>query len=980
LIFFLRSLWFRRLLGVAFFIVSFGLVFINAETPGEIQAEETQVPLLSKALESKAYEFVLFRGEKFLNRYPSSSYQAPILFLMAQAAAALEQYNEALGDLKKYFLIAPGDLHFVDAKNLQIRVLLESGKPEAALAELSDLKAKRIELETNSDFNLLYGKIRLALGDEAGAKTKLLALSVERKGEGAFVWASYLFKKNRYDEAKEAFTSLLKNEKVSDLLKSQCFFALGKVHFFIKDFEAAEKYFRLYLNGAFLDLDPKGTEEARFLLAYLPYEKKQYSQGVEQLQKLIDDFPDSLFVTQAKYYLARCLELSAQDILAGSKYLDLLDEKITPDLELRIDERLVVFFEGKNESVGFNRFTAKLKTFALTNDQALRLLARAQMKVAPKEAAASFEKLISNDKVAVVDDFLDLSETYRTLGLFEAEASVIKKAMTRFPRSSFLFFRLADGELDASHWKEASVLYQNLLTNQELSADKEQAIDGLGYSLLKMGQYEKSWETYRQGLNDKNFKYRASAMIGMAESSRLLAKWERAKKEYSDFIKNFPDDDQVVPALLFLGKANYDLKVYAEALGVYAQVLEKSSEKKSRREAIYWSAWCYVQMDFPDRAIETFSRLSQEDAALGDMLTLDGLLTCAKLMLNQKRESEGLELLKKISGISFANTDNAEVSNKKNIALQAFLEIGNFYVKREMWNEAELVYQLAAARAQVSPEVMQNAWFALGNGTYAKNEFELAKRYYAFARQVVLGKSSLEENAKLFFWYGLTLKKLKDYETGASQMTSVIDYGTNANPYFWQAHYELADFRLKLGDTNAAKKEWELVQNKADDSGLRNKAGSKLKALMELTMSSSEVTSENNLNEKDSSLSQAAIQENRARVLLEQADLASKTNRQAAVTLYQQVISLSSGKAGSKAYSALIDLLVQNEQWDLVSQEGIAYLYLYPSEILSLEKLYYQLCLAASKSGLKSDGKNWAKRLKKEFPSSKWISQLPPLD
>lgn len=289
-------------------------------------------PWLAKKIELRIAELQLELGQAskakaVLEAAASETPSAEALLSRAYVRLATGAAFEAQKDLRTILLRFPTHPHAVEALRLlssdgpptftfeeqltRAQALLGSGAPTEALAQLAATNPPESKDRQNAlaRVALVKGQALLAKHDEAGAFEQLeLAVATGRAGvaaEAMMTKARRLMRAQKHDEAREVMLAL--DAKYPDngnavdaaYLGSWVSLADGKYEQAVADFDGFEARHP----------DSKKRDEAKWFRAWALFRLGRYAEARNGLAALVEEFPKSSLVPQARYWSTRFAEL-----------------------------------------------------------------------------------------------------------------------------------------------------------------------------------------------------------------------------------------------------------------------------------------------------------------------------------------------------------------------------------------------------------------------------------------------------------------------------------------------------------------------------------------------------------------------------------------------------------------------------------------------------------------------------------------------
>ena len=277
-------------------ILSLGCVYFNTFYNGRKafnQAESARKASLSKGrevIQSNRYQIAVDKSLKVIENHPNSGYYDDALFILGVSYYYLKQYGKSERRLRE--LMA----NYQDSKYYDNATLYLA-------------KTKLLQQDESDATEIFEG---IFLGD----------YNKSFKSEAALALGQYYFDSKEYDKA-EPYLLAIRDSLGNDLeqRRAQNFIADGQFNQFA--FGAA---LGSYLQLLGMDLDDKGKYRALYQSAVCSYRLQRIQDGMDYLNKLINDdiYYDSLSVLRLK--LAEGYELDGELLLAEVIYQEVADE------------------------------------------------------------------------------------------------------------------------------------------------------------------------------------------------------------------------------------------------------------------------------------------------------------------------------------------------------------------------------------------------------------------------------------------------------------------------------------------------------------------------------------------------------------------------------------------------------------------------------------------------------------------------------
>ncbi len=560
----------------------------------------------------------------------------------------------------------------------------------------------------------------------------------DRFQEGTFVeqayfeWAVTAFEVGFFDEAIEALRPLAQR---SDELENpgEVLTFLGEVYFANQEYGRAIDAFELA--GQSVDLDPAIQRQARFQRAWVQYSNQAYSSAQPDFEQLHREAPDtelgseSLFWSADAHYQMRNYGPAAEryrmfieqypdhELIGAAKYalgwsyfmmgdfenvtgplIDFLENYEAPpialfpydtDTQLRIGDAF--FAQGKyrealefyNKAIGaepggdyamyqvanshyrLNRnFEAvsqfrrllRIYPFSSLREQAQYNIAYIYLNTANyDQAIEEFQTVIRRfpgTEWAARAQY-NIGDSYYNAGNFEEAIEAYSRVLENYPRSNYIieaingiqFAQLSIGDEDTS-----TDILEDFLADNPTSTTADRLRFRQAENIFQTGDYEGAVREFRQYLritNNRNLM--PEAYFNLADAHQRQGNLDDAIEAYKTIVTDFPASQRAASSLAELGRIHYTLGNYGESKRRFEQLAE--SDARFRQEALLGIGNANLAMGNIGEARQNFERVlslnANNDAArigLGKVLLEDGRVGEARRFFTMVAENNSTEI------------------------------------------------------------------------------------------------------------------------------------------------------------------------------------------------------------------------------------------------------------------------------------------------------------------------------------------------
>lgn len=433
-----------------------------------------------------------------------------------------------------------------------------------------------------------------------------------------FLRGSVLFELQKFDEARKAFASLVKDYPESTHA-DDALYRVALIYFFQNDSEGAKKALADYI-----EKNPKGqyVVDARYRVAFITYQGKDVDAAMQELIGIIKDAPDDLSIGQVHCLLGDAYKQKGDNVKALEHYI-LGVEKAKGDdvLGYAMDQATELYVSKRQWKLVGDMWQKYLDTHKDNEEQELKAIlwiSRARVKDdQPEEAvkllADAIKTKIGNPGNQQVDGLIQqlasLKAPKKRRASTPAEKSVseIDKELellltppqmngTAHIRILFAKAWLARVMRDSAKMEQMNAIILEIAKAEDLSA---MLLAIVGDKALEKGRYDKATECYNR-LNEyfKSSEYADGAAVGLAEIAYAKEDYEGALKWFSAAIDEYAGSSRLKDATLGKAKTLFKLKKYEEAKRLYVQV---QNTKEWRGEAHAMALFMQGEIEFANQ-------------------------------------------------------------------------------------------------------------------------------------------------------------------------------------------------------------------------------------------------------------------------------------------------------------------------------------------------------------------------------------------
>lgn len=588
--------------------------------------------------------------------------------------------------------------------------------------------------------------------------TVLFPFSVfsEIKEEEKFQIAAKAFSDDFYDASLSLFKKFVEDFPDSSLLyKAKLYIA--KCYYYKEDYAKALE--------AFTDIErsesvEEAVSEACYWLSVIYFRGKDFKEVLSYAQKIIDSYPNSVFIWNAYYLAGVCnLELGEQakaeevfgKIVSECEQEDIVGNAYSQILSVYLQNQKYdrIISLGEKYLKGFPRGSLRQQVYFYLGesyyikgewDKALGSYQSALRNISDLELKDSiyqgigFTYIEKGDKIAAkssVDKIKNKELRLFSQGVYYLKAGDYIQALETvnifirdYPESGRLievYLHKADLLYEMGRLNDSISVYSHILDNfdqRQYSEAVNKAHYGLAWCYLKSGKFKKAINEFENTLKySDNPVVKASSRIQIADAYQETGKYSEALDIYNSILKNQPNTVYADYVQFQIGMCFLKKKDLEKAFLALKNLKNNFPSSKLISQVQYYLAVGYFSREDYAEARNLLSDFI-------DKFPRDDFLPKAnylygKCFFNEKNYKQALTVFKKTAE-RFKDTAIAEL---------VYIDIGNTYLNLSLFDEAKKIWKGFLVRypnSQYAPSVA----LYLG-GLYEKEEKYIeAEEYY----------------------------------------------------------------------------------------------------------------------------------------------------------------------------------------------------------------------------------------------------------
>ncbi|MDF2435673.1 MAG: hypothetical protein K0Q95_49 [Bacteroidota bacterium] len=536
---------------------------------------------------------------------------------------AYNPYNEAIKAFQLYIKNYPNSARIDEAYTYLVNVFTTTRNYKGAIEAIEAIKVPTPELKQAHQKVAYFRGVDLFNNAEYAEAIKMfdkattyrfdkniIAQAIYWKGE------SY-FRLGKYDQAIESYIDYMSEPgAIGRMELSDANYNVGYSYYKLKDYNNSNMWFRKFvtfkpqadakkINDAYNRIGDGYFMSRDFVNAADYYDQayrmkqmnpdysllqkglangvlKKYSAKVSDLQTLINSYPKSVYISQAKYELALTYEKDNQNDLALTSYKKFLDEYPNSGYVNSVLSKIGLIYFRKNDDENALVYFDKLITRSPKSDEAKAAINNVKQIYSAKGKVQELESYLASKGAVIPKGELDSLSFIA--GRNHYEGGDYKTAITDFNN---YISKFPDG------------FYILPATAMKADADDRQ------------GNTDAALAGYAYVIGKNKSEYTEQALYRGAEISYKKQNYTQSLDWYKQLEQMAADPKTLSSSRIGLMRSNYQLKSYQDAIDYAGKVLSlENPSKELKNEAHYYIAQSYMAMQKYDEAFAEFKALS----------------------------------------------------------------------------------------------------------------------------------------------------------------------------------------------------------------------------------------------------------------------------------------------------------------------------------------------------------------------------------
>lgn len=475
--------------------------------------------------------------EQFLNEYPHSSYYNNVENYLIDAYTTTNDYDKALASIAN---IQNPSEKVLKAKQTVLYhkgvQQLRNNNPSDAASSLGQaVKMGSKDQDIYNDSKLWLAEAQYQLGDyKNAAKNQQEYVNAVTTADPNYGLAQYnlgssYFNQQDYAKAIPAFKKAIETNSLSREMVAEAYNRIGDSQYYIKDFDAAVASYSQAASGNVA----AASEYALLRKAIIAGDKNQYASKIEQLDALINNYPNSNKVPEAMLEKGNAQVLLGKNSDAINTYTKLIEKYSNqPEAREALLRRALTEKQSKNIDKAIADYWSVIETYPASNE-AKTAAEDLKLIYADRGELTAFSRRLNNiaggPKIDVKEVEKATFDAAETQYIDNKNIAKLENYLLDYPNGAFVNeakYYIGHYYYEKRDYNSAMEALNDALIGNEDAAFAQRAMALKGAILLEQGRSEDAYDVYKtwatKATNDDNY---TLAQLGVVRSAREAQMW-----------------------------------------------------------------------------------------------------------------------------------------------------------------------------------------------------------------------------------------------------------------------------------------------------------------------------------------------------------------------------------------------------------------------------------------------------------------------
>lgn len=598
--------------------------------------------------------------EQFLNEYPNSAYYSNVENYLIDAYTTTSDYDKALRSIAN--IKNPSD-KVLKAKQTVLYhkgvQQLRNNKPSDAASSLSqavDMGSK--DKDIYNDSKLWLAEAQYQLGDyKSAAKNQQDFVNAVSSNDSNYGLAQYnlgssLFNQQDYAKAISAFKKAIETNSLSKEMVSDAYNRIADSQYYLKDFDAAMGSYTQAASGGI----DASAEYALLRKAIIAGDKNQYASKIEQLDALINTYPNSSKVPEAMLEKGNAQVLAGKSADAINTYSKLIAKYGNqPEAREALLRMALAEKASNNVDKAIADYWKVIETYPASNE-AKTAANDLKLIYADRGDLTAFSRRLNGiaggPKIDVKEVEKATFEAAETNYIDNNNISKLENYLRDYPSGAYVNeakYYIGHYYYNKRDYNSAMDALNDALEGNEDAAFAQRAMALKGVILLDQGKGEQAFDVYStwatKATNDDNF---TLAQLGMVRSAREAQMWNELVNTADNLLEgsNTLSTEQEQEVKLARAMANANLGKY-NAANADLEELAANTQSEAGAEAAYALALYQYEAGNLTAAENQLNNLIESDTPHSYWLAKGFILLC-DIYYDQNKKQDAVDYLRSL--------------------------------------------------------------------------------------------------------------------------------------------------------------------------------------------------------------------------------------------------------------------------------------------------------------------------------------------
>lgn len=562
---------------------------------------------------------------------------------------------------------------------------------------------------------------------------------------------------------------------------------------------------------------------ALYNAAFAMFQLNQHNQVIATVNRLVDNYPESDYLPDAREVKADSLLLS--DEVAAEREYDELIEKYPSHRNFQrwlLRSAIAKYIQEKYQET-IDRLQPKLDEMTEP-----RQLAEAHHWI----GSSFFQTGRFEDAVTNLQQSIDQGRTWRStdetlllLGQSHIKQNqpneaiaVLQNLIDQFAESPLVeraYYYLGEANFEKNEFSQALTYFQQVLDQIPQSDLAPAALYNIGWSQIKLEQFDSASESFSKLIQQ----YPEHPLVADARAGRGVAnrKGGDASSSISDlktFVETDAEGNQKFKAMYEMGLAYVDQQSFQEAADIFAKLIEQDSESAQLDSYYYELAWAMHALGNTDQALESFAAIV--DKRPQSLFAAEAHFHVGSAAYDQGDFKKAVLAFEKSIG-SARTTDNSRASNMEVVEQKGLYKLGWAHFKQEEYTKAKEIFTTLVDRFP-DCELAADGWFMSAESLFQNDQYAEALEAYQRALSVIESSDSVDPRLRILsrIHAAQAANQLKEYDISL-KMAKPLTIDSTAEdgmptPFQADAWLEIGDAYQGLKQMDDALAAWGLAK------------------------------------------------------------------------------------------------------------------------------------------------------------------------